>query len=789
MFFNSKKINLKQELDFTLECQNKRTFLLLQGPHGSFFKELSKSLYRIGYEVHSICFNGGDAVDKFYTPNTHYFSQPRECWSNYFNKFIKEKNVTDVIIYGDRRYYHSTAIGLCKLKEINIWIFEEGYLRPGYVTLEKFGVNSKSQIPNIYISLLNKELKKANLIDATQLDNLKIDLDNILKDEEITSDKILPNPMKTRVKTTVSNYTWLFFLYLLFPFYKWHRGKGFNEEIFGWGLKKLRDSKDISINKYINEKFIDNANCKYFAFPLQLNSDAQIKCASSFRDVSDAIECVIFSFAKYATEDIYLIIKIHPLDNSFFSYKNFVNKLASALNISDRVLFVSDSINYVKNSIGMIVVNSTMGIISLSNLKPTITLGNAIYAGYGLATSSVTNGIFNENILNKFWQNPIKPKTECVNLFFRVLRKYALVPGNFYTQAGIEQTIIGTLKKFGIKGIKNCIFWNKRYNKGIKKIRNIDIFLENIQEKSVIGWGHKNTAQKARLYAQKNNIPYIALEDGFIKSVNSNHFKENDIVFSLVMDRIGIYYDATEPSELEHLINTSQHWFDQNMMIKTQQLIKLIVENEIVKYNLFDPNEIKLNILDHDITDNSVLVIDQTYNDTSILKGNANKNTFKIMLKEAIDKYGASHVFVKLHPAVVAGKRKGNYTISELNKLNVKILKENCNSIQLLKKFKNVYVVTSGTGFEALMCGCNVTCFGEPFYSGYGLTTDKQNTTHHRRISLLHKPIKLEHLVAAVYYKYSIFINPYIGQQCDPETVINQIIKIKNNLLTNQNLM
>ena len=97
-----------------------------------------------------------------------------------------------------------------------------------------------------------------------------------------------------------------------------------------------------------------------------------------------------------------------------------------------------------------------MGIISLYNFKPTITLGNAIYANSGLAVSAVSNGIFNEEILNNFWKHPVFPNRQCIEKFFRILRNNAILPGNFYTDEGIEQTIREVLQKISIGGIKNC---------------------------------------------------------------------------------------------------------------------------------------------------------------------------------------------------------------------------------------------------------------------------------------------------------------------------------------------
>lgn len=748
---------------------SKRTFLFLQGPHGKFFKKLSNKLSSFRYPTYNICFNGGDSIDKPISINTYYFSKPREYFSLYIKEILINKQITDVFLYGDKRYYHTIAMEICKKLDITIWVFEEGYLRPGYITLEKNGVNSNSNIPSIYNEWLSKQDFK-----FINFDNSLFSISNENNDE------ILENPMKTRVKNTIINYLGLWFLYPFFSFYKWHRDKGFTYEILGWGQKKLTDLWLKNKDKKITENFF---NMEYFAFPLQLSSDAQIKCASSFRDVSESVEKVISSFSKHANKNYHLIIKLHPLDNSLFNYRKFVCNLAKSFNIEQRIHFINDanSNDFIDNCLGTIVINSTMGILSIFKGKPTITLGNAIYANYGLATSAVTNGVFNEKILDMFWNFPKPPAKFCVDFFYNLIINKAILLGNFYTNEGIEQSLKGVLQRINIKGIKNCHILSN----GIKKIQNIDIFLENINKECVIGWGHKKTAQKAMAYAKKRQLPYYALEDGFIKSVGIDNNSQKEIIFSLVLDRIGIYYNAFAPSELEEIIYSVTN--SPNLSKYKDQgkiLIDLIKTNNLIKYNSI---QIKDSINTDSIlslfssfssNDPKVLLMDQTYGDSSVTLGNASVKTFKEMLSDAIAIYGNKNVYVKIHPNVINQKARGYYSLADLKKLNVNIIASNVNTLELCKNFNNVYVVTSGSGLEALIAGCEVTCFGEPFYSGYGLTIDKKDTVRNRRINKINSKISLDILVYSIYFEYSIFIDPIQKKQISPIDATNKIINI-----------
>ncbi|MBQ8706683.1 MAG: hypothetical protein IJ523_01180 [Succinivibrionaceae bacterium] len=741
-----------------------RCFLFLQGPHGSFYKEFGKRLERIGYKTRYICLNGGDFVDKPLGRCSALFTGRREVWGTFFLKYVRREGVTDIFLYGDKRFYHTSAIQICKANGIRVWVFEEGYLRPGYVTLEKNGVNGKSVIPHLYNQTVEKYLNRKSGQDLKEIIG------------EDGSARLAPNPMINRYRTTMRNMIGMFFFAPLFPFYVWHREQSIMYEFSSWLYKSakeflLRSDNASEIDLILSRKF------QYFVFPMQLSSDYQIKCSSSFRDVSESIECVIHSFARCANEKDHLVIKLHPFENSYFNYRKFVRDLSESYGVGDRVHFIVniDSNQLVQQSKGMVVINSTMGIVSLKFHKPTITLGNCIYSGYGLAVSAVRNGVFHEESLDRFWTSPTPVNADCLKIFFSLLKKHALVLGNFYTREGVSQLVDSTMTRLGFGGIANCII----FSKGIRKIPNLNLFLDSVDRKAVVGWGHKKTAFAARNYASIKELPYYALEDGLIKSVSSGYRSDDEEILSLVLDRKGIYYDASCPSSLEELMVDSA-WFDEDCRETAEELIMVIVDNRIVKYNVtLAPKPDCAPDLPDEKRDRRVLLIDQTRDDASISLGNASARTFERMLREAIDKFGKENVFVREHPNVTSGLAKGYFSKDDLQKAGVNVITAHMASIDLLLKFSEVYVVTSGTGFEALMCGCRVTCFGEPFYSGYGLTVDMQTSVRARRMDTMKRKATLQLLVAAVFCRYSIFVNPKLHRICAPMEAIQYIIARK----------
>ncbi len=351
-----------------------------------------------------------------------------------------------------------------------------------------------------------------------------------------------------------------------------------------------------------------------------------------------------------------------------------------------------------------------------------------------------------------------------------------ILKGDFYSRDGIERLVRCSLRRMGMGGIANCIF----FSRGITQIRNLRVFLDCVEDTAVVGWGYKPTAARARKFARTGGLAYYALEDSFIRSLATEYRGSDDEILGLVLDRTGIYYNVDSSSQLEEYMVHSGDWYTGELRERAGNLIKTIVSARIVKYNsVHEPPP--GDFLPDNIPQNAVLVIDQTLNDASIPQGNADAESFRLMLREAVEKAGPGNVYVKEHPNVSVSMGRGYFSIPDLKKLGVNIITAPVNSIELLLKFRNVYVVTSGTGFEALMCGCSVTCFGEPFYSGYGLTDDRKSKARRKRGERMNSPATVEMLAAAVFYRYSIFVHPENCRTCSPEEALEYIISKKQN--------
>lgn len=226
---------------------------------------------------------------------------------------------------------------------------------------------------------------------------------------------------------------------------------------------------------------------------------------------------------------------------------------------------------------------------------------------------------------------------------------------------------------------------------------------------AVIGWGLKPSSKGARAYATRHALPYIALEDGFLRSLGLA--PDGYQPHSMIVDHTGVYYDASRPSDLENWLNSAT--FNCEELALAHHCMALIKRYRLSKYN---------HAIDQPINSNAqVLVVDQTAGDASIHYGGASAESFDQMLQQALSDHPGAEILVKVHPDVIAGKKQGHLAQAK-DHPRCRVISQDINPWALFDQIDSVYVVTSQLGFEALLAGKQVHCFGLPFYAGWGLT-------------------------------------------------------------------
>jgi capsular polysaccharide export protein len=381
-----------------------RTFLFLQGPPGPFFRQLGETLRRRGMGVHRINLNGGDRHD--WRDGSVDYRGRSANWPMFFDRFVRKHDVTDLVLYGDCRPMHLAAHRLAKLRGIRIHVFEEGYIRPDWMTLERDGVNGHSTLardPQVIMDTARR-------------------LPPIPKLPPVTAS------FKRRARDSYWYYHHVLTGLAYFPFYRSHRQERILIEGFGWIYKFTRAKR----RAHAAEAALKAIRGKsYFLFPLQLTGDYQIRSHSPFGSMRIAADYVLDSFAQFAPADSLLLVKEHPLDNGFHSWEAYLRRRARKLGVADRVVHVDggDLQSLATGAAGMVCVNSTSGTLALETGTPVIVLGDAIYD---------VPGVTHQGSLDAFWPAPQRPDTALYEAFKKTLHAACLVRGGLASDSAIR---------------------------------------------------------------------------------------------------------------------------------------------------------------------------------------------------------------------------------------------------------------------------------------------------------------------------------------------------------------
>ena len=280
---------------------------------------------------------------------------------------------------------------------------------------------------------------------------------------------------------------------------------------------------------------------------------------------------------------------------------------------------------------------------------------------------------------------------------------------------------------------------------------------------AVAVWGYRPSAHKPALLAEAAGLPVVRLEDGFIRSLGLG--VNGCAPLSMVVDDRSMYYDASTPSALEYLIQDTAG--NAPLFDDARQLMADIVRYDLSKYNQAAP------WVADDAAGKQILVVDQTAGDVSVSKGNADASSFDAMLETARQEHPDARILVKVHPDVLCGKKAG-YFASLRNDAQIQLVARDVSPQSLLRHVDKVYVVTSQYGFEALLAGKPVVCFGQPWYAGWGLTDDRHAGA--AALAARRQPAPLESLFAAAYLRYTRYRCPVSGAPTDLRTVIDWLV-------------
>ncbi len=389
-------------------------YLFLQGQIGRFFSVLGLALAHRGHAVHRIHFNGGDA--RFWAlPGGVAFDGDEDGWQDFLSQRLHAWGITDLVLFGDCRPLHQAAIRMARVLGIAVHVFEEGYLRPDFITLESGGVNGHSSLPRETSDYLEA---------ATALPAWSTPAPVPASFARRAGEDVLYN-----LATAAGSWR--------FPHYRSHKPwHPFTE--YAVGLRRFPVKLLTRGRTERRARAVEQGALPYFLFPLQVDTDSQIRFHAPAGGMAGAIAQVLRSFAAHAPADALLAITEHPLDYGPVDTLSTVRRLAADAGVLPRVVFLrgGSPAALVKAARGLVTVNSTIGITALAGGVPVFALGAAIY---GLS------GLIHPGRIEGFWQAPQPPDPMVFDAFRRVVAHRTQIHGGFYSAQAIARAVAGAL--------------------------------------------------------------------------------------------------------------------------------------------------------------------------------------------------------------------------------------------------------------------------------------------------------------------------------------------------------
>ncbi len=389
---------------------SKRSFLFLQGVCSPFFARLADRLSADGHQVAKVNFNGGDTAYWWPRPALG-FRGGVEDLPEFLDAQYRRLGITDQVLFGDRRPVHRPAVERAERYGIRTHVFEEGYFRPHWVTLEREGVNGHSLLPRDPDWFREVGGRLPDAVAAVPF----------------------RSPFWIRAVHDIAYHAAGAANPLAFPGYRTHAPVDAPVEYAGYArrfaaLPFHRPRDEARINALVRQA------APFFLLPLQLNSDAQIRDHSRFDGMGGVMAFAMESFARHAPADAKLLIKNHPLDMGLVDYPQTIRELTTRFGLAGRVEYLEtgDLELILRHALGMVTVNSTVGAVALGFGCPTITLSDPIYNLPGLCF---------QGPLDAFWTARPPPDRELFRRFRNTVVHATQVNGGFYCRRGIALAV------------------------------------------------------------------------------------------------------------------------------------------------------------------------------------------------------------------------------------------------------------------------------------------------------------------------------------------------------------
>ena len=379
-----------------------RRFLIVTAPFGPFGRVLAETLRGRGAEVSRILLNAGDLL-YWRGPGGIKFKDGAQNWPAKLAELAPD--YTDIVVFGEGGAYNQAVLREAKTFNAAVWVLENGYFRPDWVTVERNGVNASSNLPRTRAAYdpPTPEIPITRPVGkALPHHVLNISLYHLIQ---------LPG-------------RWLFPKYVApYTVAPWLQCAGHIRRYLGLALQH----RDVCDTEVIGRKG------PYFIACLQREGDAQLLRYSHFADNTAFLAEVMSSFAAHAPADARLIVKNHPLDPGLVDLGRVTSRLAVDRGLQDRVDFIDGGnlAQLCRGSQGMVVNNSSAALSALGFHTPVKVLGEAFFD---------FDGLTDQKSLADFWSAPASPDPELFHRFRAHVIARSQLNGNYHEPRALAPT-------------------------------------------------------------------------------------------------------------------------------------------------------------------------------------------------------------------------------------------------------------------------------------------------------------------------------------------------------------
>lgn len=390
-----------------------RRFLFLQGPHGPYFNRLGRMVAATGAEVWRVGFNRGDRA--FWSDTNSYipYKGTLEQWPQTFRDLIAQKSITDIVLYGDTRPVHAWAVQIARAEGLTVHVFEEGYLRPYWITYERGGVNGHSKLMQLTVPQMQKALESLDM--------------------ELPDAPARWGDMRQHMFWGALYHWFVMTGFWDYRNFRPHRALTVRQEF----LLYLRRLVLMPLHRW--ERMLATLRIKHGGFPyhlvlLQLEHDASFQMHSPFKTMSEFLAVVMEGFAKGAAPHHHIVFKAHPLEDGRVPVARDIKRLAKEHGVTGRVHFVRGGklarlLNHARTAV---TVNSTAAQQVLWRGLPLKTFGAAVYAKPEFVSTQP---------LAEFFSAPTRPDSRAYRDYRHYLLETSQVPGGFYSSLGRRELL------------------------------------------------------------------------------------------------------------------------------------------------------------------------------------------------------------------------------------------------------------------------------------------------------------------------------------------------------------